>query len=113
MKERYRKRRETAIIQLGGKCVKCGAKEELEFDHLDPKSKYKTISKLILAPDVILEAELNKCQLLCKNCHLEKSINEGSFEDVRLDIVCVRCNRLFKSRNAYHGHMIKCKDTLP
>jgi len=29
---------------LGGRCVRCGATEDLEFDHIDPSTKRFTIS---------------------------------------------------------------------
>lgn len=32
-------RRDRLIEMLGGKCVRCGATEDLEFDHIDPSTK--------------------------------------------------------------------------
>lgn len=80
MKERWRKRRAAAVTQLGGECVECGATEELEFDHIDPSTKVSTIAQLSSASEVRFQAELAKCQLLCKEHHLEKSRREGSLK---------------------------------
>jgi len=43
--ERYHERIGEALDILGGKCIKCGSLENLEFDHIDPSSKLFTISK--------------------------------------------------------------------
>lgn len=34
----YRRERARLIAALGGKCVECGTTEELEFDHLKPRT---------------------------------------------------------------------------
>jgi hypothetical protein len=67
------RRRQEAIIRLGGKCVHCGSTERLEFDHIDPTTKVAAIGRLWVKSAAIFEAELKKCQLLCKSCHLAKS----------------------------------------
>jgi 5-methylcytosine-specific restriction endonuclease McrA len=75
--ERYHKRMGEAISSLGGKCVKCGATEDLEIDHVNPAEKSFTVSMLWSVSKERFEAELSKCQLLCKKCHNEKSILEA------------------------------------
>lgn len=68
-----------AIAVLGGQCVECGSREELEFDHVDGATKAFDISHGIrdgLSRDR-LEAELRKCQLLCATCHREKTMRDG------------------------------------
>lgn len=69
MKERWEKRRLAAIEQLGGKYVQCGSNINLEFDHVDPSEKSFTIAKASSFSEVRFQAELIKCQLLCKSCH--------------------------------------------
>jgi len=77
--ERYYRRREEAIQLLGGKCSKCGSIEELDFDHVAPATKFKTMSALLAGySEEAVQRELAKCQLLCKACHLEKTKQEGS-----------------------------------
>jgi 5-methylcytosine-specific restriction endonuclease McrA len=70
----YHRKRNKLIEQFGGKCVVCGATEELEFDHIDKRTKVAKISHLLASSSwqsVIDEAQ--KCQLLCKECHIKKT----------------------------------------
>lgn len=77
--ERYRqRRRDWAKAELGGKCVVCGTTEGLEFDHIDPSTKINSIANMLTSNQLIFEAEVRKCQLLCRRHHLEKTIAEGS-----------------------------------
>lgn len=69
----YHKRRKHFIDLLGGRCVGCGSKENLELDHVNPKNKSFTISsKMSYAYKKVL-AEVKKCQLLCGKCHKLKN----------------------------------------
>ena len=57
-------------------CVKCGATEALHFDHIDPNTKVRALSNMLnYSLDSILE-ELEKCQVLCRFCHGQKSRQE-------------------------------------
>lgn len=72
--EMYKTRKLEAIIYLGGECVKCGGKVELELDHIDRKSKKFPISR---APsNKLFWEEVQKCQVLCRWCHRIKSTEE-------------------------------------
>lgn len=65
-----------AIEYKGGKCVRCGYHGfygALEFHHIDPKSKTRDIGtqrKQNLQFEDWKE-ELDKCELVCANCHRE------------------------------------------
>ena len=64
-------RRNSWIESMGGKCVKCCSDKELQMDHIDPEKK---ISHRIFSwSDERRIPELEKCQLLCKECHLLKT----------------------------------------
>jgi 5-methylcytosine-specific restriction endonuclease McrA len=77
MKDRYYERKAQAVALLGGKCVRCGAVEDLEFDHIDPASKSLVIGKRLAGlSEVRLVEELKKCQLLCSTCHQAKSVSD-------------------------------------
>lgn len=71
-----RKRKEKCVKFLGGKCVNCNYSKSiraLTFHHKDPSTKIADVSKLIVLNSwkVVLE-ELDKCVLLCFNCHMEE-----------------------------------------
>lgn len=69
----YHERRAELIAKLGGRCAICGGIENLEFDHMDSLSKEINVSKCITLSLSRIEAELDKCQLLCHKCHLKKT----------------------------------------
>ena len=77
--ERHRrvKRNRTSIIaRMGGKCSKCGydkCESALELHHLDPSIKDEATTKHLrhITDETRLQKELDKCILLCANCHRE------------------------------------------
>ena len=77
-RERYHKRRNKVIEQLGGKCVCCGITENLEFDHIDRTTKKAKVSTLLASSSLAAAIEeAKKCQLLCNSCHIQKTINNA------------------------------------
>jgi hypothetical protein len=67
-----RKNKLKAIEYLGGHCTDC--KNEFppyvyEFHHLDPTTKKYTITRIMGRKWENIVPELNKCVLLCANCH--------------------------------------------
>ena len=72
-KENRRKNRlQEAKDYLGNICWCCGATENLQFDHIDPKTKSFNINAQDSWEKLI--PELDKCQLLCPPCHLKKTL---------------------------------------
>jgi len=71
--DRYSEIRKFCIEHLGGKCVSCDTIENLQFDHIDPKTKNFSIGKMLNFSVEELEYELYLCQLLCEGCHKEKT----------------------------------------
>lgn len=72
-------RREKYIDIHGGKCSRCGCTHNLEFDHVDPARK---IDHRIWSWSLRrIEAELEKCQLLCRDCHQVKTSMEVGYPD--------------------------------
>ena len=58
----------------GGKCFVCGYNKyqgSLDFHHIDPKEKDFSIGNMRGTSFENLKQELDKCVLLCKNCHYE------------------------------------------
>lgn len=71
-----RKRKVKLILHLGGECVVCGLKYSgsngavFEFHHTDPSTKeFGVGSELSNKTFAKLKAEVDKCVLLCANCH--------------------------------------------
>ncbi len=61
-----------AVEYKGGQCIGCGYNkclEALEFHHLDPSAKEFEISDR--RSWEALTIELDKCVLVCANCHRE------------------------------------------
>lgn len=67
-----RERKLKAIAYLGGVCSKCGGSFHpacFEFHHPVEEEKIKDPSKLLSHSWEVLVTELDKCVLLCANCH--------------------------------------------
>tara|TARA_B100001059_G_scaffold228954_1_gene260779 strand:+ start:102 stop:1097 length:996 start_codon:yes stop_codon:yes gene_type:complete len=79
--KRIRKERRQYLEEyLGGKCVRCGATEKLDFDHIIPANKSYTIGSNITCFSIEeLILEVDKCQLLCRPCHIQKGIENGDY----------------------------------
>jgi hypothetical protein len=76
VKARRHQRRAELIEMLGGKCVRCGATEDLAFDHIDPSTKRFAVGSSMSRAWAELVAEARKCQLLCSPCHQEKGVED-------------------------------------
>lgn len=65
-----------AIEYKGGKCQRCNydrCKAALEFHHRDPEEKDFSISRKGFATSwEKVKLELDKCDMLCANCHREE-----------------------------------------
>jgi 5-methylcytosine-specific restriction endonuclease McrA len=78
-RNRVAQRRLQGVQLLGGECKTCGSKDNLEFDHIDPKTK---VSHRIWSWSWDrIEVELAKCQLLCHTCHKDKT--KASYEPIK------------------------------
>lgn len=67
--------KEKIVEYLGGKCVNCGynkCKRALHAHHEDPTSKDFQISGAHARAWSKIKLELDKCILLCANCHAEE-----------------------------------------
>lgn len=77
--KRHREKiRESLRVFLSGKaCVDCGEEDPvvLEFDHIDPNKKFKTINKMMSGHYSwkSLEKEIVKCDVRCANCHRRRT----------------------------------------
>lgn len=73
-----RKTRDTLRLELGGKCVKCGTTEDLEFDCKKPMGSFHHRAMCWSWRMSFYRAQhaLNNLQLLCKSCNCRKAGHE-------------------------------------
>lgn len=73
--ERWRARKIRYIQYLGGQCEQCGIKltennySIFDFHHRNPAEKEMAWNKTRLMSEQKVMQELDKCALLCANCH--------------------------------------------
>lgn len=80
VKSRRNRLKEELVNYKGGKCEICGYYKcinALEFHHLDPTQKDFTISQYDTLSIEKLKYEVDKCMLVCSNCHRELHYNEN------------------------------------
>ena len=81
--ERQRAFKIQCIDYMGGECSKCGYSRHpsaLEFHHLDPSQKEFGISRVRLNKmNAEVKKELDKCTILCSNCHKEEHARLGGW----------------------------------
>lgn len=82
-------RKETRIESLrylaSNGCEECGERDprKLEYDHIDPSTKGKTISRLIIDgsswTSPRMREEVEKCRVLCANCHRVHTVEQQNY----------------------------------
>lgn len=76
-------------LKDGGNCVDCGISFKgrpwlADYHHKDPSTKISSIASAVTfrwTKEAILE-EINKCELLCPNCHRTRHFNEKGHNSV-------------------------------
>lgn len=74
-KEARARNKERAIEAKGGACVHCGIQYDgtnsviFDFHHLDPSEKEFNPGTMMKCSWEKIEKEIDKCVLLCANCH--------------------------------------------
>ena len=91
MKKKYQEKRQTVEeYKANFSCKKCGDTRGyvLDFHHLDPTQKDDTVARLLAGTYSLdkVYKEIDKCVILCANCHrefhyLERQKENFSFED--------------------------------
>ena len=79
-RERRLARKQRAIELKGGKCTKCQLvvhPAAFDFHHLDPTQKDFDIGLMMSHSDEHIFQELEKCVLLCANCHRTEHFING------------------------------------
>jgi hypothetical protein len=113
---RRRKLKVMAVEYMGGKCVMCGYNKcvnALHFHHLDPSKKEFTISSGNTIKFETIKTELEKCILICANCHAETHFKEKESEILEQEeylkkvvrpsiyVKCFNCGKDKKIFNSY------------
>jgi hypothetical protein len=89
-------RKYNLIKKAGGQCVICSYKKNLAalaFHHINEKGTALSGSHLIKMPVDHAEKELNKCVLVCHNCH-----SEIHHPDLSLKVMAQMCNLINKNK---------------
>lgn len=71
---RLRTNKKLAIDYKGGGCIHCGYNKcagGLDFHHRDPSAKDINWKKMRTWDIEKIKKELDKCDLVCRNCHAE------------------------------------------
>lgn len=70
---------------INNPCISCGETNIicLQFDHLDPTKKEHNVSNMIGKgmSHIKIQAEIDKCQVLCANCHFIKTSQQFNWYD--------------------------------
>lgn len=130
-RERGLKRKYDYIISRGGKCECCGYNKNiaaLEFHHKNPEEKEFQIDSRKFANSKIevLKQELDKCMIVCSNCHkelhhpdltlenvstLSQISNRKSFEEsIWPGTICPVCGKKFRRSKGKKYCSKECRD---
>ena len=108
---RRRKFKLECLKYKGFKCEICGyhkSEAALDFHHKDPSQKDFNISKIRTCSfeknKTKIVTELDKCILLCSNCHRELHYNQIQnielTSKVKVLITCIDCDKIITKKNA-------------
>jgi hypothetical protein len=93
-----RYRAKLAAVELGGgKCNRCGWSGDIaayEFHHSDPSEKKFAIGSAANKSWSVIKKEVEKCELLCSNCH-------------RIEHSGERCENFMKEVESYKGNTLR------
>ena len=91
---KYKKQLELKIreyiweVKCNAKCLQCNFNHPaaLVFHHRNPKDKRKPIGKGKFCSIKQLKEEIEKCDILCSNCHRELHQSERFLEEIQQNI---------------------------
>ena len=112
----WRLRTKLILIEYkGGKCGRCGYDKKIprayDFHHRNPDEKEFSVSKSTVHNIERLKVEVDKCDLLCRNCHAEVHNDPDRVEALLLahndwlktrleKKICCFCNQPFRPRKS-------------
>ena len=90
-------------------CISCGSTDNLELDHKDPSTKID--HKIWSWREERRNKELEKCQVLCKDCHENKTVEEriimpdhGTLDRYKHKLLPCRCASCRKANAEYEAN---------
>ena len=106
------------IMKRGGKCECCGYDKNLsalEFHHLNPEEKEFQIDVRMFSNHNLekLEVELDKCELLCSNCHKERHHPTLTMDNVSQLIKNAEDKKSFSNQEKYKTECPICGKKFP
>lgn len=74
-------------ILKDAKCVDCGYDNwlALEFDHLPQHTKKYDVCSMTRKSVVAIQREIDKCEIVCSNCHTIRTFTRGNFWRVQIE----------------------------
>lgn len=98
------------LKQMKG-CIYCNENNYLclEFDHIDPTTKsFNIATGLKAVSKTRLKQEIQKCQVVCSNCHRKKTFQDFNYDGTRAK----RKTNIFIHRLKQESCCAKCKETF-
>jgi 5-methylcytosine-specific restriction endonuclease McrA len=86
-------------INANGPCKHCGSWEKLEVDHIKRELKTMQASSMWSRRKEVRDKELENCQVLCKSCHLKKTLSEVTYPGI-----------IHGTSNGYDHFGCRCED---
>lgn len=99
-------KKEEMVIYKGGCCLKCGYNKylgALHFHHRDPFVKSFAISASSKKTSQEIVEELDKCDLLCANCHAEThgQLRGEQIKAVGPEGACLMCQNFMATHDEF------------
>jgi len=117
--KQFRKERKEDIRKImGDKCCICGydrCDQSLDLHHIDPKEKEFNVGKILNRNWSKIVFELQKCVLVCKNCHHEIHagyINPKLKTSFNNDIAIEITKRINANKAKHINHCIECGNVI-
>jgi len=81
IKELRTERENILMGMFSDKCYDCGVEHSnpsfFDFYHVNKTTKKREVKQIICGSFTTLMDEVNKCVMLCPNCHRERHLKEG------------------------------------
>ena len=111
---KFVKRKREKWFKINGPCIICGSSEGLQVDHIDPSEKVD--HRVWFWSSGRRDIELEKCQVLCMECHKKKThlqlAKVPPSEDLAWCGVCkdfIPREDFWKNRSRWNGVSSNCK----